>query len=159
MHRARATLRQRSLVYDVSARTNPVTTDEEGVWFQALWEIVVTIIGGVALTCILGGAGVLYKRWRRQQRAEAGFRPRPSATNPPPHSGGVAEELPYFTVRRASSTGPARPVDEGAEELPYFADRNGTSTRPLPPAYETAAGLQADDDRLPPPYPGRETAR
>lgn len=41
--------------------------EEGGVWFEALWEIVVTIIGGVALALVLGGGGYLYnKRWRQK---------------------------------------------------------------------------------------------
>lgn len=105
--------------------------EEDGVWFEALWEIVVTIVGGIALTCILGVAGVLYRRWRRKQGVEEDDMPRPSFKSPLPPANGIAEELPHYDDRRGASTEPSPPVE----------------------------GVQADGDLPPPPYASRATSR
>ena len=43
---------------------------DDGVWFEALWEIVVTIVGGILMAGILGGAGLFYRRWFRRHQVQ-----------------------------------------------------------------------------------------
>lgn len=38
---------------------------EGGVWFEAPWEILVTIVGGVILICLIIAAGIFFGRWKR----------------------------------------------------------------------------------------------
>ncbi|CAN0126060.1 unnamed protein product [Ectocarpus sp. 6 AP-2014] len=71
--------------------------DGDGVWFEALWEIVVTVVGGIALACITGAAGVSYKRWRRKQDTRGEQLPGSRSTRVPPCDGDLeTEEHPAY---------------------------------------------------------------
>ncbi|CAM9541376.1 unnamed protein product [Scytosiphon promiscuus] len=44
--------------------------EDDDVWFEALWEIVVTIAGGILSACLLGATGILFRRWCRARAVQ-----------------------------------------------------------------------------------------